>query len=334
MSAYIKALDYYLPEKILTNEEIVKEFPEWSVDKIAKKVGVTCRHIAADHETALDMAVKDANNLFSNQEDLRANIDFIIFCTQSPDYKLPTSACIIQERLGLSTSIGAFDYNLGCSGYIYGLAIAKGFIAANIAKNVLLLTAETYSKYLHEKDKGNKTIFGDAASATVISTEGFCKIGEFSLGTDGQGSNNLIVRSGMSRVPNEVHDLKYDDSGNPISSDHLFMNGSEIFSFTQHNVPIVVNEALAKNELSKDDIALYIFHQANSYMLNFLRKKLKIAEDHFLIDMEDVGNTVSNSIPIALKRALNNQKIKVLDKVLLCGFGVGYSWGSAVLDFK
>lgn len=112
------------------------------------------------------------------------------------------------------------------------------------------------------------------------------------------------------------------------------MNGSEIFSFTQHNVPIVVNEALAKNELSKDDIALYIFHQANSYMLNFLRKKLKIAEDHFLIDMEDVGNTVSNSIPIALKRALNNQKIKVLDKVLLCGFGVGYSWGSAVLDFK
>ena len=146
MSAYIKALDYYLPEKILTNEEIVKEFPEWSVDKIAKKVGVTCRHIAADNETALDMAVKAANNLFSNHEDLRANIDFIIFCTQSPDYKLPTSACIIQERLGLSTSIGAFDYNLGCSGYIYGLAIAKGFIAANIAKNVLLLTAETYSK--------------------------------------------------------------------------------------------------------------------------------------------------------------------------------------------
>ena len=334
MSAYIKALDYYLPEKILTNEEIVKEFPEWSVDKIAKKVGVTCRHIAADNETALDMAVKAANNLFSNHEDLRANIDFIIFCTQSPDYKLPTSACIIQERLGLSTSIGAFDYNLGCSGYIYGLAIAKGFIASNIAKNVLLLTAETYSKYLHEKDKGNKTIFGDAASATVISTEGFCKIGEFSLGTDGRGANNLIVRSGMSRVPNEVHDLKYDDSGNPISSDHLFMNGSEIFSFTQHNVPIEVNKALAKNELSKDDIDLYIFHQANSYMLNFLRKELKIDEEHFLIDMADVGNTVSSSVPLALKRSLINNKIKIHDKVLLCGFGVGYSWGSTVLSFN
>lgn len=333
MSAYIKALDYYLPEKLLTNEEIVKEFPKWSIDKIAKKVGITCRHIAADNETALDMAVKAANNLFSNHEDLRSKIDFVIFCTQSPDYKLPTSACIIQERLGLSTSIGAFDYNLGCSGYIYGLAIAKGIMAANIAKNILLLTAETYSKYLHEKDKGNKTIFGDAASATVISTEGGCKIGEFSLGTDGRGANNLIVRSGMSRVPNEVHDLKYDDSGNPISSDHLFMNGAEIFSFTQHNVPIVVNNALSKNKLSKDDIALYIFHQANNYMLHFLRKKLKIAEDHFLIDMEDVGNTVSNSIPIALKRALNNQKIKDLDKILLCGFGVGYSWGSTVLSF-
>ena len=213
------------------------------------------------------------------------------------------------------------------------MAIAKGFIASNIAKNVLLLTAETYSKYLHEKDKGNKTIFGDAASATVISTEGFCKIGEFSLGTDGRGANNLIVRSGMSREPNEVHDLKFDDSGNPISSDHLFMNGAEIFSFTQHNVPLVVNKALAINELSKDDIALYIFHQANSYMLNFLRKKLKIAEDHFLIDMEDVGNTVSNSLPIAIKRALNNRKIKAKDQVLLCGFGVGYSWGSTVLSF-
>lgn len=328
--AYIKAISYYLPVGILTNEKLVIDFPEWTVEKIASKVGVNSRHIAAENETATDLAVNAADNLFQENPDLkRKDIDFVILCTQSPDYFLPTSACIVQERLGLRTDIGAFDFNLGCSGYIYGLAISKGLIAGGIAKNILLLTAETYSKHLHPRDKGNLTIFGDAATATLVSTDGWAEISEFSLGTDGKGAENLIVKSGASRLPDKMNDLTFDENGNPISSDYLFMNGASIFSFTQHNVPIVVKDTLDKNRLQKEDINLFIFHQANNYMLEFLRKKIKIEKEKFYINMAEIGNTVSNSIPIAIKDALEENKLK--GNILLCGFGVGYSWGGCVI---
>lgn len=332
MKAFLKAISYYLPERIVTNEELVAEFPEWTVEKIADKVGVSKRHVASIAETSTDMATKAAERMFSECPDVkREDIDFIIFCTQSPDYFLPSSACIIQDRLGISTRCGAFDFNLGCSGYIYGLAVAKGLISGGIAKNVLLLTGETYNKYIHPKDKGNRTIFGDAASATVISTEGKAEILDFALGTNGAGANNLIVKTGASRNPNKAKDLKFDENGNPNSSDHLFMNGSEIFSFTQKNVPIVVKQAMENNHMVMDEINMFIFHQANSYMLNFLRRKIRIAPEKFFINMENIGNTVSNSIPIALSDAIKERKLG--GNVLVCGFGVGYSWGACVISF-
>ena len=197
--AYIKAISYYLPEKVVTNEELVKEFPEWSVDKVAQKVGVESRHLAAKGETAGDLAEKAARKLFEEYKILPESIDFLMLCTQSPDYFLPSTACVLQDKLGIPTSAGAFDYNLGCSGCIYGMAMAKGLIAAGIAKNVLLLTAETYNKYLHPSDKSNRSIFGDGAAACLISTDGFAEIGEFSLGTDGSGANHLIVKTGATR---------------------------------------------------------------------------------------------------------------------------------------
>lgn len=329
----IKAISSYLPQMVVTNEELVKEFPEWSVEKIASKIGVEERRIAAEDETATDLAYNAAEKLFSQGKVKREDIDFVVLCTQSPDYKLPTSACILQNRLGLRTNIGAIDFNLGCSGYVYGLAISKGLIAGGIAKNILFLTAETYNKYIHKRDKGNRTIFGDGATASVISTDGFAEICEFSLGTDGSGADNLIVRTGMSRQPMVAKDEHFDENGNPISSDYLYMNGSEIFSFTQENVPIVVNDTLNKNGLVKDDIDLFVFHQANKYMLNFLRKKIKIEENKFYIDMAKVGNTVSNSIPLALESAMTSGVLKKGMKVLISGFGVGYSWGGCILKF-
>ena len=333
MSVYIKKIATYLPEKVVTNEEMVMDFPEWSVDKIADKIGVIERRVAADNETATDMAFAAAERLFEDNDIEKGEIDFVGFCTQSPDYKLPTSACLLQHRLGLRTNIGALDYNLGCSGYVYGLAIAKGLIACSVAKNVLLLTAETYNKYLHPRDKGNRTIFGDAATATVVSTQGFAEVGEFSLGTDGSGGDNLIVKTGMSRCPDSKNDVSFDEDGNPVSSDHLYMNGSEIFSFTQSNVPKVVKDTLAKNSIEKEDVDMLVFHQANKYMLNFLRKKMKIDEEKYYVDMSKVGNTVSNSIPLALDSAIRNGVIKKGMKVLISGFGVGYSWGGAILRF-
>lgn len=327
--AFIKYVAYCLPDKVVTNEAIVNDFPEWSVEKITEKVGVNQRHVAAEDETATDLAEKAAIKLIEENNIDKEIIDFVILCTQSPDYFLPTSACLLQTRLGLRQDIGAFDFNLGCSGYVYGLSIAKGLIAGGIAENVLLLTAETYNKYLHPKDKGNRTIFGDAASATLVSVDGVAEVLDFALGTNGKGANNLIVKSGASRLPEKQNDLVFDKNGNPVSSDHLFMNGAQIFAFTQRNVPKVINEVLEKNNLAKEDIDMFVLHQANRYMLDFLRNKMDIPEDKFYIFMENVGNTVSNSIPLCLVEAHKENRLK--GNVLLCGFGVGYSWGAVIL---
>lgn len=333
MKAYINCISYYLPEKICTNIDLIKDFPEWSVEKVANKVGINQRHIAETNETAGDMAYKAALKLFDDNFINPSQIDFILFCTQSPDYFLPTTACIIQNKLGIPTSAGALDFNLGCSGYVYGLSLAKGLIFAGIAKNILLLTGETYSKYIYQEDKGNRSIFGDAATATLISLDGIAEIGDFSLGTDGRGFENLIVRTGCSRErgTRNLHDT--DESGNINSPDHLYMNGSEIFNFTLDSVPQLVKDTIHKNGMLIENIDYYIFHQANKYMLNTLRKLCSIEKDAFYVDLEDVGNTVSSTIPIALSRVMKLGILKIKSNVLIAGFGVGYSWGGCVLKF-
>lgn len=330
--AFIKAISYYLPEKVVTNEELIQEFPEWTVEKIAGKVGVSERHLAAETETAGDMAIKAAEKLFVENNISRESIDFVLLCTQSPDYFLPSTACLIQNKLGLPTSCGAFDFNLGCSGYEYGLAVAKGLVVGEIAKNVLLLTAETYNKYIHNRDKGNKTIFGDGASATLVSTEGFAEIGEFVLGTNGSGAEGLIVKTGASRDKEKKNDVVFDENGNPRSSDNLYMDGKAIFDFTVQAVPPMISEVIAKNGLTKDDVDLYVFHQANKYMINFLRKLIMIDKEKFYVYLEKVGNTVSSTIPIALCEAQKEGRLH--GNVLLAGFGVGFSWGGCIIKVK
>lgn len=328
MKAYIKDIAYYLPAQVLTNEQIAAEFPEWSAEKVANKVGITERHIAAPDETATDMAYQAAERLFAQGVD-RASIDFVLLCTQSGDYFLPSSACILQDRLGLSKNCGALDFNLGCSGYEYGLAIAKGLIVAGISKNILLLTSETYTKYLHPQDKGNRTIFGDGASATLVSTKGFAEIGEVVLGTDGSGAENLIVRSLGARHKELLHDLRINEEEGLVSGDHLYMHGGNVFNFTADVVPPMVEELLQKSGLAQDEIDLWVFHQANKYMINYLRKLLDIDKERFYIFMEHVGNTVSSTIPIALVEARKEDKLH--GNVLLAGFGVGLSWGGVML---
>ena len=332
MDAFIKAISYYLPEKVVTNEQLVKEFPEWSVEKIAKKVGINERHIAAEDETAGDMAFKAAEKLIAENRIDKSSIDFVLLCTQSPDYFLPSTSCIIQSKLGLSTKCGAFDFNLGCSGYEYGLAVAKGLIIGDIAKNILLLTAETYNKHIHPKDKGNRTIFGDGASASLISTDGFAKIGEFVLGSDGSGYDRLIHKTGAMRHYQPINDFYEDENGTPLSSDHLFMDGKAIFDFTSDIVPPMIEETLLKNKLSADEVDLYVFHQANKYMINYLRKLMDIDNDKFYVFMETVGNTVSSTIPIALCEAQKERRLN--GNIVLAGFGVGLSYGATILTCK
>lgn len=332
--AFIKALSYYLPEKIVTNEELVTEFPEWSVEKVAQKVGVDSRHLAAPNETAGDMAEKAARKLFEEYQTDPKSIDFLLLCTQSPDYFLPSTACILQHRLGIPIAAGAFDYNLGCSGCIYGMAMAKGLIAGGIAKNVLLLTAETYNKYLHPQDKSNRSIFGDGAAACLISTEGFAEIGEFSLGTDGSGANNLIVKTGAARQKDSTGKFVEDEEGHVWYDDYLYMNGGSIFNFTLDAVPAMMKEILEKNKLEKDQIDYYVFHQANMFMLNTIRKVCVLPKNKFYVNLATTGNTVSSTVLIGLYDCISKGKFKTGDKVMVSGFGVGLSWGGTVLTFK
>lgn len=333
MDAYIKAISYYLPDQVIDNKTLSEEFPEWTEEKIEKKLGIKYRHITREDETAADLAVQAAERLFTEYEIDRNMVDYCIFCTESPDYILPTTACLIQDRLGLSTHIGVLDINLGCSGYIASLSVAKGLIFAGIAKNILLLTAETYSKYMHPRDKGNRTIFGDGASASIVSTEGFAKIGEFCFGTDGKGAENLIVKTGGARQRHPLNDLSFDDFGNPHSSDYIYMNGPAILNYTLERIPEVTADILQKNGLNLDDIDLHVFHQANKYIAGLQRRKLKVSEEKYYCCYEDGGNTVSSTIPIALVHAINDGSIHPGTKVLSVAQGLGYTWGGVVLFF-
>lgn len=331
--AYIKGISYYLPEATITNEDLIKEFPEWSVEKVADKVGVDSRHLAGPTETAGDMAEQAARKLFAEYHIDSSEIDFLMLCTQSPDYFLPSTACVLQNRLGIPTNAGAFDYNLGCSGCIYGMALAKGLVSAGIAKNVLLLTAETYNKYLHPDDKSNRSIFGDGAAACLISTEGFAEIGDFVLGTDGAGAEHLIVKTGAARCKCPTGFQDEDVEGHIRRDDFLYMNGGAIFNFTLEAVPAMMNQLFEKSGLTKDDIDYFVFHQANKFMLNTIRKVCAIPKDKYYINLANVGNTVSSTIMIGLKECLDNATIKPGMKVMVCGFGVGLSWGGTVLRF-
>lgn len=322
-------ISYYLPENIVSNLDLQKEFPDWNTDKISKKIGISSRHIAGDDETALDMAEKASRKLFDEYQIQKDEIDFVLLCTQSPDFFLPTSACILQGRLGLRKGIGALDYNLGCSGFIYGLAVAKGLLSAGIASNVLLVTAETYSKHIHNLDRGNRSIFGDAAAAILISKDSIGAIGDFVLGTDGSGAENLIVKNGGCRYPYDPKaELKESTAKSFYTDNHLFMNGPEIFNFTIETIPSLIQETLVKNDLEDKDISYYVFHQANAYMLKYLRTIMDIPLDKFWIGMDSIGNTVSSSIPIALKDALASGVLHAGQTIILSGFGVGYSYGA------
>jgi 3-oxoacyl-[acyl-carrier-protein] synthase-3 len=323
MHAEIRAVDYHLPDVELTNADIARDFPDWSIEKVVEKTGILSRRLSREGEFASDLAVRAARKLFDRGACDPKDVDFLLLCTQSPDYFLPTTACLLQNELGIPTTAGALDFNLGCSGFVYGLGLAKGLIVSGQASRVLLLTAETYSKFLAPDDRSVRTIFGDAAAATLIEAapdDGVERIGPFEYGTDGGGAENLIVRNGGARNP-----------AGPDAPIALYMNGPEIFSFTLRAVPDCLNRLLQKAEIQPDDVDLFVFHQANKYMLDHLREKTRIPTEKFFVGMERCGNTVSATIPIALRQAQQQGVLRPGMTVALVGFGVGYSWGAVVV---
>ena len=339
VNAKIEGIEFYLPPGVVSNQDLAQEFPGWSVEKIQGKTGIMQRHVAAENECSSDLAVAAAQKLFAATGFDPKRIDYVLLCTQSPDYYLPTTACLVQHRLGIPTSAGAVDFNLGCSGYVYGLGMAQSLILGGQASALLLITAETYSKFIHPQDKSVRTLFGDAAAATLItaSPDGLngSRPAVYIYGTDGSGAENLIVPAGGLRKPHSEATAQEssDESGNVRSQDNLYMNGAEIFTFTLQAIPDCVQRVLAKAGKALDDVDLFVFHQANQYMLEHLRMKLKIPKEKFYVFLRDCGNTVSSTIPIALKEAANDGKLKPGDVVMLVGFGVGYSWGAVLLEW-
>ena len=298
----------YFPSKTLSNEELSSLYDAWTPDKILSKTGIMSRHISSDGESATDLAAMSAIGLLQGSGIEKSEIDFLLLCTQSSEYRLPSSSCLLHERLGLRNDVGALAFDHGCSGFIYGLSLAKGLVVSGMAKNVLLVTSETYTKYISPEDKSTRTIFGDGAASTLIDDNEARKIGEFSFGTDGSGADKLIVRE-----------------------DKLFMDGPEIFNFTLDIVPKTIDTVLVKNNLTRDEIDLYVFHQANKFMLDTIRKVNGLPRDKFYVNLGTTGNTVSSTIPIALMQLQEAGRLKTGMKVMLMGFGVGLSWGATIL---
>jgi 3-oxoacyl-[acyl-carrier-protein] synthase-3 len=329
LSGKITAIATYLPQAILSNQDIFTLFPDWSPEKIFEKTGINQRHIAREDETSVDMACAAARKLFSRGKVKEHEIDYLIFCTQTPDYILPTSACIIQNRIGLRSDIGAIDINLGCSGFVYGLSLANALIANGDARRVLLLSADTYSKLLHPLDRGVRSLFGDGAAATLIEASISTQqcLGPFVLGTDGSGAPNLIVPAGGFRNPvNCATSIPVEDlSGNLRSQNDLYMNGAAIMTFTLRAVPEAFAKLLQRLNLTMDDFDAFIFHQASALILNRLRQKLNIPDEKFVMALANFGNTVSSTIPMALAPLLDDPRPRRLG---LVGFGVGYSWAA------
>lgn len=338
MQAAIKAIAYHLPVQVLTNSALEAVFPEWPATKIEEKTGIATRHIAARDECASDLGSQAAEKLFASGVCQPQDVDYLLLCTQSPDYFLPTTACLLQKRLGLPQTAGALDFNLGCSGFVYGLGLAKGLIETGQAQRVLLITAETYSKFIHPGDKSVRTLFGDAAAATLLQgmpdepDAAIPFIGPFVFGTDGSGADNLMVPTGGLRAATVPEAPACVDAyGNTRTVNHLYMDGPELLTFTLRVVPSTVQQLLLRAQKTMADIDLFVFHQANQYMLEHLRKKLRIPQEKFVVALRDCGNTVSATIPIALRYAQDNGFLQPGHLVMLIGFGVGYSWGGTLV---
>jgi 3-oxoacyl-[acyl-carrier-protein] synthase III len=333
MKASITAIRSSLPEATLDNEQLAKDYEGWSAEKIYSKTGIRSRRIAAPDECASDLAFRAAQALITDDGLDPSTVDYLLYCTQTPDYILPTTACLLQHRLGLRMSCAALDFNLGCSGYVYGLGLAKALIDSEQARTILLITADTYSKLINRADKSVRTLFGDGATATlVVAGEQDTLIGPFVYGTDGSGAENLIVPTGGARqAVMPLAGLVRDDSGNARTVNDLYMNGAEVFNFTLRVVPQAVDQLLVKAGMSLEAVDLFVFHQANRFLLDHLRRKLQIPVAKFVFAMEQVGNTVSSSIPMALQHAEDERQLMPGALVMLVGFGVGYSWGATLI---
>lgn len=335
VGAAIKGIEMALPARVVTNAELAAAQPEWRVDEVARRTGVVSRRWCAPQETALDLAEPACRRLFARTGLGPETVDAILFCTQTPDFVMPPNACLLQARLGLATTVAAFDFSLACSGFVYGLYVAKALVDSGTASHVLLVTAETYSKLMSPEDRGPATLFGDGAAATSI-VRGESGIGRVVVGTNGAAPELFCVPAGGARVPRSAATarLERDRFGNARAAEHIVMDGAGVLAFVQRDLIPFIHRALADLGTTWDDIDLVVFHQASAAALDILTRKLGLPVEKTFTYLAEVGNTVSASIPMTLRAAELEGRLVAGMRVLVVGFGVGLSWGACVVTWS
>jgi 3-oxoacyl-[acyl-carrier-protein] synthase-3 len=330
----ILALAYKLGDQRISYEDIELRFGVEAAAKVLKGSGIRNRFVAPKGVCGSDLALAAAEELFAARPEARADVDIHIHCTQSPDYFLPTTACVLHQKLRLKKECASFDINLGCSQYIYALSVADAMLSAGIGRLALVTTGDTMSQTVHPKDRALVPILGDAGSATLVGKAepgtgflGFC------LGTDGSGAKHLMLPAGGFRTPISVETAveTTDAEGNVRSPENLFMNGAAIFHFAITVVPATIHKLLKQLSLTMDDIGLFLFHQANRYMLDYLVKKMAIPQEKTFFYIDEVGNTSGSTMPLVLAEAVRADKVKPGQNILMIVFGVGLSWAATVM---
>jgi 3-oxoacyl-[acyl-carrier-protein] synthase-3 len=329
--AYIKHITIHTPQDRVTNEDLAKEFST-EPELIFKRTGIKNRFIVAEDEICSDLARIAGDKLFEEYPNLeRDQIDFLLYCTSGLDYVGPATACLLHHQLGLRKNAGAMDIPMGCAGFTNGLIMASSLIASGAAKNILFIVADFPTTVLHKEDLYLRELFSDAAAATLISTTGDYEIGKVSFGTDGGGKDNLIIKGSGVREPLDGDWIKrYADTGGLLRG-RMEMNGAEILKFSLREMPGLFAQTLEDNNCKKEDIDLFIFHHASAIIIKFLIRKLGIDPDKVFTCLEEYGNTVSASVPIAMYEAQQNGAIKDNSTIFIAGFGIGYSWSATIL---
>lgn len=309
MTTSIAGIAYHLPAQVVTNEDLAVDHPAWDMRRVEARTGVYRRHVSRG-ESSLDLARVAVDKLIADHPEA-GEVDAILFCTQTPDQVMPPNATLLHEHLNLGEDVFALDFTLACSGYVYGLAQAHALLTAGLASSVLLVTADTYSRLIDPDDRGPSVLFGDGAAATLI-VPGDRGLVDVSLATSGREHRAFMVPKGSAKI---------------------HMDGLRVLGFVESRVPPQVNALLSRNGLSIADIDLFVFHQASRLALDSLGRILGIPPDRMYSNIDRVGNTVSASIPMALRDAMDQEVLKPGHRTLLCGFGVGMSWASAIVDF-
>ena len=332
----ISAISACVPKKVINNYEYTQYFPKEDVKKVVDKIGVYERRFVDEKTCSSDLCYAAAEKLFDDNKIDRAEIDLLVFVSQTPDYRMPATSILLQSRLKLPSSTIAFDVNLGCSGFLYGLSIIYSFMQNNGLKKALLLNGETRSKVYSPKDRTAAFIFGDAGVAALIEYDEKFGDSHFSLNSDGSRGDSIMIPGGGYRNMSSIETLKervVDEHGNIRSDEQGYMKGSDVFNFVIREIPKDIKRLFTTVDVDIKSMDYYIFHQANSFINTYIAKKMKLDTDKIPSTIEKYGNTSGASIPIALDEAVKQGRIKEGNIVVMVGFGAGLTWASTVMKY-